>query len=718
MGRRGFWLVFGWLVAAPLWAAETPARPNILWISCEDTSPDLGCYGDAYAVTPNIDRLATEGVRYTRCFTHAGVCAPSRSGIITGCYPPSIGTHHMRCKGVPPADVRCFTEYLRAAGYYCTNNVKTDYQFESPPTAWDENSNKADWRGRKAGQPFFCVVNFTTSHESQVRDPSAATQKLVAALPSSSRHDPARAPVWPFYPNNPVIRRDVANYYDIVSAMDAQVGEVLKRLEADGLADNTIVWFWGDHGRGLSRCKRWLYDSGTNAPLVIRTPEKWRDQRHAPGSVNRDLVAFVDFAPTVLSLAGLSIPAHFQGQPFLGPKTAKPRQYIYGHRDRMDETYDLIRMVRDQRFKYLRNFRHDLSYAQPISYMDQMPMMQEMRRLHAAGQLTDGPAQYFRPTKALEELFDTEADPHELNNLAQDERYRDMVLRLRNECERWMRSIEDVGLIPEAIFDQLKRPGDDYEVTLTPDVSESADPQHADQRLITLHAVTPGSSLQFVRLPKADAPIGKASWELYVAPFSAKAGDAVALQANRIGFETSKPLRWTVGQPPRAVERETVSRPHWRERLQRDGVLDRLLVLRQSDFLPLEERRAAYRKALDDDHPAMRYWGVWALTQAPDTQDVATVQDRLQTLAVSDPDPQVRIIAARGLAMATIDRAPVERLVEIVESDAIATVRLAAITALQDLDQKARPFAARLQPGPKDGEYVGRIKQALLKQWK
>jgi N-sulfoglucosamine sulfohydrolase len=190
MGRVGFFLAVALFFAAPLLAAETPARPNILWISCEDTSPDLGCYGDQYAVTPNIDRLASEGVRYTRCFTHAGVCAPSRSGIITGCYPPSIGTHHMRCKGVPPDEVRCFTEYLRASGYYCTNNVKTDYQFDPPPTAWDELSNKADWRGRKDGQPFFCVINFTTSHESQVRDPSAETKKLVAALPSSSRHDP------------------------------------------------------------------------------------------------------------------------------------------------------------------------------------------------------------------------------------------------------------------------------------------------------------------------------------------------------------------------------------------------------------------------------------------------------------------------------------------------------------------------------------------------
>lgn len=721
MRRCGLGLISAILFSLPAFAAEIPARPNILWISCEDTSPDLGCYGDRYAVTPNIDRLAAEGVRYTRCFTHAGVCAPSRSGLITGCYPPSIGTHHMRCKGVPPEDVRCFTEYLRASGYYCTNNVKTDYQFDAPPTAWDESSNKADWRGRKNGQPFFCVINFTTSHESQVRDPSAETKKLVAALPASSRHDPAKAPVWPFYPDNRVIRRDIANYYDIVSAMDSQVGEVLKRLEADGLAENTIVWFWGDHGRGLSRCKRWLYDSGTHTPLVIRVPEMLRGERSkelAPGSVNSDLVAFVDFAPTVLSLAGVTIPPHFQGQAFLGAKRAEPRKYVYGHRDRMDETYDLIRMVRDQRYKYLRNFRHDLSYGQDISYMNQMPMMQEMRRLHAAGELKDGPAQYFRPTKPLEELFDTETDPHELNNLANDERHREVLLRMRAECERWMRSTGDVGLVPEAIFDELKRPGDEMEITLAPVVTESADPQHPNQRRITLKAVTPGSSLQVTHLPSIEARIEKADWDLYKESFQAKVGTAVAVQASRIGFKPSTPVRWIVGEPPALPKVDVAHKPHWRDTLQKNSVLDRLLELRQSDFLPLEQRRAAYRKALDDGHPAMRYWGLWAWTQAPDLRDPHAIQDRLRSFAQNDPHPQVRIIAARGLAMISDDRAPVEQLVQVVETHPVATVRLTAITALQELDAKAKPFAERLKPGSDDGEYVGRIKQVLLKQWK
>ena len=395
------------------------ARPNILWISVEDISPDLGCYGDKNAVTPTIDRLAAEGVRFTRCFTHAGVCAPSRSGLITGCYPPSIGTHHMRCQGVPPDDVKCFPEYLRQAGYYCTNNVKTDYQFDVPATAWDESSNKADWRGRDQGQPFFSVINFITTHESQIRDPSKLTQTLVAALKPEQRHDPAKMIVPPFYPDTPVVRRDIANYYDNITAVDGQVAAVLKRLEENGLAEDTIVWFWGDHGRGMPRYKRWLYDTGLHVPLIVHVPEKWRkhvrpDNADAlkPGSTIDDLTAFVDFAPTVLSLAGLPKKEHFQGQAFFGPHRAvKPREHVYGHRDRMDETYDLIRTVRDKRFRYVRNFMPWQPYSQDIAYMNEMPTMQEWRRLHAEGKLTGPAADWFRKEKPVEELYDTEADP-------------------------------------------------------------------------------------------------------------------------------------------------------------------------------------------------------------------------------------------------------------------------------------------------------------------
>jgi uncharacterized sulfatase len=373
--RRAFLSASG--VAAASLLAQRASPPNILWITCEDMSPDLGCYGDSWARTPNIDRLAAQGARFTNAFAVAGVCAPSRSGIITGMYPSSIGTHHMRSKGVPPPYVKCFTEYLRAAGYYCTNNVKTDYNFDCPVTAWDENSRQAHWRGRAKRQPFFSVFNHTVTHESQIRVDPEAFARNIRALKPEERHDPARAKLPPYYPDTPVVRRDWANYYDLITALDYQVGDLLHQLEDDGLAGDTIVFFFSDHGRGLPRAKRWIYDSGIHAPLLVRWPGVIQ-----PGTVRDELVSFIDYAPSLLSIAGVEIPSHMQGQAFLGGQTARPRQYIFAARDRMDETYDIIRCVRDKRYKLIRNFQACKPYAQYIDYMDQMPTMREMRRLH------------------------------------------------------------------------------------------------------------------------------------------------------------------------------------------------------------------------------------------------------------------------------------------------------------------------------------------------
>jgi N-sulfoglucosamine sulfohydrolase len=694
------------------------SKPNVLWISCEDTSPDLGCYGDKYAVTPNIDRLAAEGVRFTRCFTHAGVCAPSRSGLITGMYPPSIGTQHMRCKGVPPAEVRCFPEYLRAAGYYCTNNSKTDYQFDSPASAWDESSNKADWRGRQPGQPFFCVINFTTTHESQVRDPSAATKKLVAALSDSERHDPAKATVWPFYPDTPVVRRDIANLYDNITAMDKQVAEVLAKLEADGLADDTIVWFWGDHGRGLSRCKRWLYDSGTHVPLIVKVPEKWRGKsvssdpaRIAPGAVCDDLVAFVDFAPTLLSLADVPVPKHFQGQAFLGPQIKPPRQYVYGHRDRMDEAYDLIRTVRDQRFHYFRNFLPDVSYGQDIAYMNEMPMMKEMRRLHAEGKLEGPPALYFRPTKPVEELFDTAADPHELVNLADDPKHRDTLLRMRAECERWMKSIGDVGLIPEAEFDEMKRPGGRFAESAAPTVQES--PCQGRIR-IELSPSTPGASLLFAI---GESPNDRTHWQLYSSAFNVDKDSAVIARAVRIGFRDSSIIRWKAGSPPAPVT--TPAPIHWREKLVETQLLSRLQELAALQLAPFTETRQKWIAALNSEHGSVRYWAVRTLTgQLKNTGNFDRARDRLQQLRDSDPSPSVRIIAAKALAEHGDVASSLNVLTGYLKQHPQDSVRLAAAIALRDLGETARPALPELEAAANTGEYVSRVSQAAVAKLK
>ena len=428
-------------------------RPNILWISAEDISPSLGCYGDSYAITPRLDQLAREGMRFTRCFTHAGVCAISRSGLITGMYPVSIGSQHMRSQIVLPSHVKAFPEYLRAAGYWTTNRSKTDYNFSPPKGAWDENSPQSrDWRGRAAGQPFFSVINLVTTHESQIRGKFGETL-----------HDPAKAQLPPYIPDTPVTRRDWARYADLLTTLDQQVAAILDQMKADGLAEETIVCFWGDHGQGLPRGKRWLYDSGTHTPLIIRWPGKL-----AAGSVCDDLVCFLDFAPTMLSLAGVDVPSHLHGRVLppiekvtVADRTSlqTTREFIFGHRDRMDETYDLIRSARDKRFKYIRNYALRRSYSQNIAYMNQMPTMREMRRLNAEGQLSGAAALFFRETKPVEELFDTEADPHEIVNLADRPEHAVTLKRLRTALERWQEDIDDSGLIPEPLLvTPLKRP--------------------------------------------------------------------------------------------------------------------------------------------------------------------------------------------------------------------------------------------------------------------
>jgi uncharacterized sulfatase len=437
--------------------ASPPARPNILWITCEDMSADLGCYGDPYARSPNIDKLAGESVRYTHCFTHIGVCAPSRSGIITGMYPPAIGSQHMRSTTVLPAGVRCFPAYLREAGYYTTNNSKTDYNFSAPKDTWDESSGKAHFKNRPAGKPFFAVFNFTVTHESQIRAPEKAYEKNTARLTADQRHDPAKAVIPPYYPDTPIVRKDWARYHDNITAMDYQVADLLKELDDEGLADDTIVFFYSDHGRGLPRGKRWLYDSSVHVPLLVRIPEKLRPADWKPGTTNDELVAFVDLAPTVLSLAGIQVPKIMQGMPFLGSqKPDEPRKHVYGCRDRMDERLDMSRSVRDKRYKYIRNYQWWKPYAQHLNYAEEMPTMQELRRLKAEGKLNKAQAPFMADRKPIEELYDLADDPHEINNLAADPAHRETLERLRKQHEAWTDHILDTGYVPEALLNNIR----------------------------------------------------------------------------------------------------------------------------------------------------------------------------------------------------------------------------------------------------------------------
>lgn len=544
-------VIIGYLVVAGEGAVEgrkpvQAQRWNILWISTEDISPDLGCYGDSYSITPNLDKFAREGMRYTNAFATAPVCAPSRSAIITGMYPTTIGSMHMRSKAVPPAGVKAFTEYLRAAGYYCTNNSKTDYNFEAPPShrppdsVWDETSATAHWRNRPdKSQPFFAVFNIMVTHESQVRVPDDQYRKNTARLTPEQVHDPARAKLPPYYPDTPLVRKDWARYYDNITAMDYMVGDLLKQLEDDGLAANTVVFFWGDHGRGLPRSKRYLYDSGLRVPLLVR----WPGQVKA-GSTNDDLVCLFDLGPTALSIAGVHIPAYMQARAILGSQKAALREYAFAHRDRMDEAEDMMRSVMGKRFHYIRNFHPDRAYAMYIDYLEQMPTMQELRRLFKdhmnaldpmyGKALNSAQLLFMSPKKPPEELYDVTADPHEIRNLAAEAQYKDVLQKMRLALDAWQRETKDLGSVPEGELRERMRAGGVWQKLPQPKLAVSG---------LSIKATTedPGASIVYTR-ESGDRP----RWKLYTSPVEIKGKAVFRFKACRFGFLDSDEVVKTV----------------------------------------------------------------------------------------------------------------------------------------------------------------------------
>lgn len=429
-------------------AADTTDRPNILWLSAEDISPLLGCYGDTYAHTPNLDQLAHEGVRYDRAYAPVPVCSPSRSCVITGVHPVTLGTSHHRSFATLPQDLRCFPAYLRDAGYYCTNNSKKDYNFQEADDTWDESSRKAHWRNRPEDRPFFAVINHTVCHESVLhRDERTIARMRNDYVPSP--HDPAKAPIPAYHPDLPAFREDWALYYDSVTAMDAQVGERLRELKEAGLAENTIVVFWGDHGTGITRGKRWIHESGTRIPLIVRVPEKYAHLAPGPaGSVNGDFVTFQDFAPTMLALAGVPRPRHMQGRVFFGTAQQPAPESLYFSRDRLDESCDTVRAVREKRYRYIRNYLPHVPYDQLNLYLYKA---KSVRAWHeAAGTLEGPPAIFADPRKSMEELYDVETDPDEVNNLAQDPAHLETLQRMRVLLEQKVLATRDTGLLAEA----------------------------------------------------------------------------------------------------------------------------------------------------------------------------------------------------------------------------------------------------------------------------
>ncbi|MHC4884037.1 MAG: sulfatase-like hydrolase/transferase [Planctomycetota bacterium] len=520
-------------------------KPNILWVSFEDCNPLFGCYGDPVARTPNLDRLAAEGGIWPKAFSTAPVCSPARSAVITGMYPVSIGTHHHRTdcgpnypnrpyqyEAVIPHYVKCFPEYLRADGYYCTNNSKTDYQFKAPVTAWDECNGQAHWRNRPdPDQPFFAVFNLGATHESGMF--KSETDELIT--------DPDSVPVPPYFPDTPKVRRAIAKNYDNIAFNDGLLGEFLDQLAEDGLTENTAVFIWSDHGP-MPRGKRWPQDTGIHSPMIIRWPG-----RIDPGTVSDRLVSTMDLGPTVLSMTDQIIPNHLQGQAFLGNQTAEPREYIHVSRDRYDAMYDMTRAVRDSRYKYIRNFQVENPRLLWNKYRNIHPIMQELWRCHAEGCLEEGPqADLFHTHRPAEELYDTEADPHEVTNIAGDPAHAGTLERLRDECDRWMRDVGDQGLIPEDDMFHRMWPGGVQPTTSAPQlitlgthatgVEESRGETVEGPVLLQMQSPTQGASIAYAFEGETDRP-----WRLYTEPIRLPVGTTqVRAKAIRIGYRESE----------------------------------------------------------------------------------------------------------------------------------------------------------------------------------
>lgn len=541
--------------------SQRAGQPNILWVTCEDISPLLAMFGDSTAQTPNLNRLAARGVRFPNTFSTAGVCAPSRNCIATGMYPISIGGHNMRTQGnpkglqeiglpgpygaLPPPEVKMMSQVLRENGYWCSNNQKTDYQFEPLKTAWDDSGAKAHWRHRAdKNQPFFSVFNLDITHESQIwltgkgklrfrkgfelATTSASDWKGV--LTGDERPqltvDPATVPLPPYLVDDAATRTDVARVYSNIEIMDRQVGVLLDQLDADGELGNTIIFFYSDHGGPLPRQKRLLYDSGLRVPMIVA----WPDDRRA-GTIDSALFSFVDLAPTVFSLTGIPLPNYLQGQAVLGPEAAAPRQYVHAASDRLDGFYDRIRATRDRRFKYLRNFYPERPYYLPVVYREQMGAMQSLLSARDAGKLTDAQAQWFRKQKPTEELFDTRADPHELNNLAGNPTHAAKLLELREATDEWLARVGDLGGTDEIeLVQQFWNGEDEMPVTGRPQLRRDTAGR------FVLESKTPGAQIAYRITPTGNKP---GSWQVYTGPLEYERGDTLRAVAQRIGYQES-----------------------------------------------------------------------------------------------------------------------------------------------------------------------------------
>ena len=535
------------LCATGAFGANSP--PNILLLMAEDLSPRLGSYGDLVADTPNLDRLAMQGVRYTHVFTTAGVCAPSRAALITGQHQIAFGGQHMRTSTSPlgeyyaqPAQhVKAFPELLRRAGYYTFTDNKLDYQFSGiragsgPFSIWDAEGPGSHWRNRPAGQPFFGMLNLFETHESGVMRPTGAPHSEVHRRTQIMRQqigvaeavtNPETVVLPSYYPDVPEVRADLARHYDNIRQMDQRVGRILAELRADRLLSNTVVIWTTDHGDGLPRAKRELYDSGLQVPMLLRLPDAWDADRGA-GTVDERLVSFVDLAPSILSLAGVPVPEYVHGSSFL----EGDRRFVFASRDRIDEVPDRQRAVRDRRYKYIRSWHPDTPGGHPLEYRDNLDMVRAMRRLYLAGELNDVQARWFQGP-GTEQLYDTANDPEEVVNLVNRPAFQQQRKRLAAALDQWLETVGDTGAIPETALRAAFLP--DNRVPVTPKPTVQWQGQH-----LFLQAEH-GASIGY----RLDA----GPWLLYREPLAIASSAPLQVKAVRYGWRESVIVDVRMGQ--------------------------------------------------------------------------------------------------------------------------------------------------------------------------
>ncbi len=659
---------------------STPPPPNILWISWEDVGPHLGAYGDDYAITPNIDQLAQEGITYLNAYSNYPVCAPARSTIITGQYASSYGGQNMRSRNIPFDTVRLFPQLLKEAGYYCTNDVKTDYQLECDlDFVWDKTELGARWDGRKEGQPFFSVINLVTTHEGHSRTTNTLWVRKLEQILGSKRHDPKLAPIPPYFPDNEIVRENIALYYDNLTYTDSISGTILDQLENEGLMDNTIVMFWGDHGWGLPRGKRWPYQSGLKVPLIIRIPEKYqeawsRNRNHAAGTKTDELVSFVDFAPTVLSMAEIEIPEYMQGQAFLGPTAKAPRQYVYGGRGRMDETYDCIRTVIDKDYLYIRNYASHLPHVQTIRTMEQHPIMKSLRELHAGNKLNGDQSKFFQATKPVEELYDLKKDPHQLNNLTNKASSQKLLMKFREKNTKWMMEIEDVGLATEPILEARNRSNGTWPKTSGPTAVLKRTFWNGDLEIL-LECTTPGASIAW-RYRDIE------EWKIYNKPLLLKSNSKVVAKANRVGYSPSKKVEIGTDFKPSASDNPVPGLKKFDLKL---GTIHQMkeLDLRGKDVL------TDFYSYLKNHNESIRYWAVVGVRTLSETDpEKSRARDTLAQM-ILDNSPIVKIEAAYGLCELGDFDLGIPVLKEAL-THPLETVRLFALNHLDKMGEKAQ----------------------------